>query len=115
MKKQTRRKILGILATLPVSSTAFAYGAQFVTGFDSIKPKNLDYEGEMMRRLDEGTLSAKYYDFLDRHDVKSVQSLYEPQYSRHKSRLIKEFISDLYNPEDSVIMASSSMSAIPPK
>jgi len=91
MKKQTRRKILGMLSLLPISSVAFASDfAKKLGGGNDPGATDFDYEGEMMRRLQDHTLGEKYYDFLNRHEIQNVQALSSDQFLRHRDRLTKE-------------------------
>ncbi len=112
MKKHTRRSILGILSMLPISSVAFASDFSARLGGGNMPDGDFDYEGEMMRRLDEGTLGDKYYDFLNRHKVEP-QDLAAPKFLKHRVRLTKEFVSDIHNPKMDQLVAAT-LSAIPP-
>jgi hypothetical protein len=110
-----RRSLLGFLSLLPISSVAFAQ--EINSAMDSILPGSTyqDYESEMIRRFLEGTLSPKYYDFLDRHGIPSIESLRDPQYSRHLARLVKEFIADLIpNSNDVQSLSAGTLSFVPP-
>jgi hypothetical protein len=114
--KHTRRKILGFLSALPISSVAFASDLQKAVGKNSLpEALGFDFENEMLRRLDEGTLSTKYYDFMGRHKVTSVKALASKPFSRHKDRMTKEFVSDLVNPASSGgVVSTNALSAIIP-
>lgn len=117
--KKSRRSILGILSLLPFSSVAFAQEFNCMTGsghlYGNAGGNDPDYESEMLRRLNEGTLGPKYYDFLDRHQVPSYESLETQEYSRHRGRLTKEFISDIYSGGGVAAMSSGALSGIPPQ
>lgn len=116
MKKQTRRKILGMLSLMPISSVAFASDfANKLGGGNDPGPTGYDYEGEMMRRLDEGTMPEKYYDFLDRHEVSDTQALSTATFNKHRSRLTREFISDIHSPSLAASSVGQALSFIPPE
>ncbi|MCB0411189.1 MAG: hypothetical protein KDD22_01600 [Bdellovibrionales bacterium] len=113
---KSRRSILGILSLMPFSSVAFAQDFSCLMGSNrTFGDNDTNYEGEMMRRLNEGTLSPKYYDFLERHQVPDYESLETPEYSRHRNRLTREFISDIYTRGQVAAMSSGALSGIPPK
>lgn len=115
MKKQTRRSVLGLLSMLPISSVAFA--SEFASSIGSQNKPNLktfDYEGELMRRLDEGSLNEKYYDYMKRHNIPSLEALNSKSFAKYKSRLTKEFVSDLVNPQGGDDIVTAALSSIPP-
>lgn len=94
MKKTIKRNLLYLLSFIPIKSIAFA--SIFASTLGISNGLSGDYEAEMMRRLEEGSLPDKYYDFIDTHGIESIEELYSPELQSHRNYLKNEFISDLY-------------------
>ena len=92
-----RRNILVLLSLMPISSISFAalYSAELGLGHQSDSRK-YDYEAELMRRLIEGSLSEKYYIFLEDNGISSIEELLGPDFRSHREELKEEFVKDMY-------------------
>lgn len=114
MKKITRRSLLVLLSFIPINSIAFASDFALTLCGGNESRNNYDYEKEMVRRLEEGSLPNKYRDFMEAHNITSIKALFYPENRSLRDRLRREFISDLYDPKTSLEYTSGSISNIFP-
>lgn len=93
-----KKTIISLLAMLPFG--AIAYAAEFESNVDVGIG---DVQAEFERRLLDHELPEKYYNYLQRQNIVSLDELVADRNHAHYLRLLEEFEKDIENG----IMASS--------
>ncbi len=123
MKKLIRKSILGIISLMPIQALGFAsdFSSIFLSDiYEDSAPNtaNQEYEKELVRRLEEGTLSHKYYDFMEKHRIHSTDDLLSSRSQKNLKKLTREFIKDIHEPllaSKNVILSENLSDAWPKK
>ena len=84
-----KKTIISLLAMLPLG--AISYAAEFEQHVDANK---VDIKAEFERRLLDYELPQKYYDFLQRQNIQSLDELVTDENQAQYRRLLEEFEKD---------------------
>lgn len=91
-----RKAIISLLATLPISSIAFAAEYNLNSVDKSIDP--VEVEQEFLQRLEDNQLPLKYYRFLKEQQIENSDQLLSDEYIEQKERLLDEYSNDYITP-----------------
>lgn len=100
-----RKIILFLLSFLPIQ--AIAYAVEYNNTVSSEKINEFDIESEFLERLENGTLTEKYYNFLKKYGIYSVEDLYGNENRRVRARILDAFGKEL---RDTILMNGSPLS-----
>lgn len=93
-----KKTVISLLAMLPLG--AVSYAAEFENKVDVNKA---DIQAEFERRLLDYELPSKYYNYLQRQSIESLDDLVADKNHAHYLRMLKEFEKDIQGG----VMASS--------
>jgi len=88
-----RKIILFFISLLPISSVSFAMTYDDALG-DRHSEKHFNLEDEMIRRLESGDISEKYYNFLAKYEIEDVEDLMSSKRNKHRNLMLTRFTSD---------------------
>ena len=70
--KSVKRKVLFLLTLIPFLPASIAFAVDFGSQVAAPVVSAFDLEEEFARRLDRNLLSAKYYNFLEKENINSL-------------------------------------------
>ena len=108
--KSVKRKVLFLLTLIPFLPASIAFAVDFGSQVAAPVVSAFDLEEEFARRLDRNLLSAKYYNFLEKENINSLEELNSPENKKNKKRMLKTFTKEF---KDNWLAASQTSSIMP--
>lgn len=88
---------------------AISFASEFDRTIDTPKINEVDVEQELFRRLEQGLLANKYFDYFEKNNIKTVSNLKEQQNRKFLRRAVKQLADEM---QENILIAASSSSVI---